>query len=229
MGGESHPFFIMATEKNSEELYFEWWLEELKKLGLVLEYIREPQKFILKDPVVIFYNQKKARSSFMKSFNPFPALTYTPDYRVIFSEKGLNKLFGKINVDTITLEDEGFDELGSVYQNVMFYTTAKPDEKLRGYELWFDVKPPSIAVARSGQLGSSRDFKYVSRMMFETHKIIVNKVVPIGSTTCLFAKTFMPRRYSFTDKGHQPRKLKSELANAKTIQQYLENKKLSNI
>ena len=52
-------FFIMATEKNSEELYFEWWLEELKSEGYVLHWEREPKVFTLKDPLLIFYSEHK--------------------------------------------------------------------------------------------------------------------------------------------------------------------------
>ena len=47
----------MATEKNMFETYFEWWLEELKKSGFVLEYEREPKTFVVHDAVVGFYNQ----------------------------------------------------------------------------------------------------------------------------------------------------------------------------
>ena len=53
----------MATEKNMYETYFEWWLEELKKAGLVLEYEREPQTFVVHDTVLGFYNQHFAKKT----------------------------------------------------------------------------------------------------------------------------------------------------------------------
>ena len=62
--------------------------------------------------------------------------------------------------------------------------------------------------------------------MYEKHNIIVNKVVPIGTSTCLFAKTFLPRRYRFTDKSGQLRKLKSYENSAKNLEQYLETKNI---
>ena len=63
--------------------------------------------------------------------------------------------------------------------------------------------------------------------MYEKHNIIVNKVIPIGSSTSLFAKTFLPNRYKWTDKSGAIRQLKGYEANAKTLQQYLESKKIN--
>lgn len=218
----------MATEKNKTELYFEWWLEELKEKGLVISYEREPQTFVIADPIPIYYNQNKKTKSFVKQFEIHPILTYTPDYKVVFSEKMLNKLIGIINKREQTIFEKDFSEVGSVYQNTMFYTEYNSWIKEQGnLVLYFDVKPPSIATQKSGRVSSSRDFKYVSRMMYDKHDIIVNKVVPIGTSTCLFSKTFLPKRYKFTDVSGALRKLKDYESKSKSIKEYLESRNIN--
>ena len=87
----------MATEKNSTELYFEWWLDELKSQNLVKKYEREPQSIIIKESYPIFYNQHyKKQEPIVRNFNLFQPITYTPDYLVVFDKSLLNKLFGYI-------------------------------------------------------------------------------------------------------------------------------------
>ena len=226
----------MSSEINMTEKYFEWWLEELKAIGLVISYEREPQTFTLFQPEPIFYNQHyKVKDPIVKSFNLFQPTTYTPDYKVVFSSKLVNKLFGIIKRETKILYDLEFKEPGSVYQETLFYAmgsseilycildASKTEDNI---EVWFDVKPPAKALQFSGSLGSSREFPYNQRLMYEKHNIIVNKVVPIGTSTCLFAKTFLPRRYRFTDKSGQLRKLKSYENSAKNLEQYLKTKNI---
>lgn len=215
----------MATEKNSEELYFEWWLEELKSLGLVLEYQREPHTFEIAPAIPIFYNQIRPKTPIVKSFNLFGTLVYTPDYRVKFSKKLINKMIGVISKEENIMVEFGFAENGSVYQNTIFYTTDLPETEW--VTVYFDVKPPASAQRRTGTLGSSRDFKYISRMMYENHGIIVNKATPIGTSTSLFCKTFLPKRYQFTDVSGKPRKLKDYEMKAKSLSQYLSLKNIN--
>jgi hypothetical protein len=218
----------MSSEKNMTEVYFEWWLEELKAVGLVKSYEREPQTFVLMDAEPIFYNQHyKSKEPLVKNFNLFRPITYTPDYKVVFSIKLVSKLFGYIDRNKKIIEDYGFKEPGSVYQETLCYTIDEHDAFKGGIEVWFDVKPPAKALQFSGQLGSSREFPYNQRLMYEKHNIIVNKVVPIGSSTSLFAKTFLPNRYRWTDKSGAIRQLKPYEAKAKTLQQYLESKKIN--
>lgn len=213
------------------EVYFEWWLEELKAVGLVKSYEREPQTFVLMDAEPIFYNQHyKSKEPLVKNFNLFRPITYTPDYVISISCKLASRLFGVIKKETKLLYDLDYREPGSVYQETLFYTINHPHEcldKEHFIDIWFDVKPPAKALQFSGQLGSSREFPYNQRLMYEKHNIIVNKVIPIGSSTSLFAKTFLPNRYKWTDKSGAIRQLKGYEANAKTLQQYLESKKIN--
>ncbi len=207
------------SDKNFTELYFEWWLDELKKVGLVKEYQREPTTFELRQPKQIFFKQYfKKKEPIYRSFNLDASVTYTPDYRVVFSSKMIYKLLGVINSDDVLLDD-GDNTDGNIYQETLFYLQEQfvdyPEETCVVY---FDVKPPSKALRFSGALGSSRDFPKNKILLRETHGIIVNKVVPIGQADSLFKKTFMPVRYRYTDSGSMVRKVTGTF---NTLEQFL--------
>ena len=227
-------FYNMATEKNNTELYFEWWLDELKSLGFVKEYTREPYQIKIKDSLPIFYNQHyKKQEPIVRNFNLFQPVSYTPDYQVVFDKCLLNKLFGFIqkNEDkTYSLLDFETDEIkpGNVYSETLFYSCKKIESgQFKGdYVLIFDVKPPSSVLQFTGNLQSSRDFPLKSRMIFERYGIYINKVIPVGQKTDLFAKTFLPKRFRYTDKSGGLRKLKPYQESCKTINEYLQSKNL---
>lgn len=223
------------NKKSSSELYFEWWLDELKNVGLVLEWEREPETFALNSPEIVFYYQRKKRSEVTNSFSLFKAITYTPDYRVVFDKRMYNKFFGVINrlhllgngtKQTNFLQDDESVEVGSVYQNVQYYTTKNFYKNDEVYELYFDVKPPSSILAFASNVSSSREFPIKQRMMYDVHGIYVNKVIPNGSKNCLFTKTFLPKRYKYTDANKGPRKLKDYEQKALSLEQYLELKNI---
>ena len=223
----------MATEKNTTELYFELWLDELKNKGLVKYYEREPKNILIKDSFPIFYNQHNKRGNpIIKNFNLFRPITYTPDYLVVFDKSLLNILFGfliKSDLDnSYCLKD--FDEIkpGNVYSETLFYTSKKIDSgKFAGdYLLYFDVKPPSSVLQFTGNLQSSRDFPLKSRMIFDKYGVYINKVIPIGQKTSLFSKTFLPERYKYTDKSGELRKLKDYEKSSKSLNEYLKLKNL---
>lgn len=225
----------MATEKNTTELYFEWWLDELKSNGFVKHYIREPQSILVRDSIPVCYNQHyKKKEIIVRNFNLFPAITYTPDYLVIFDKSLLNKLFGYIKKseldNTYFLEDFNSEDLkpGNVYSETLFYSSKKIEtgEHAGHYIIYFDVKPPSAVLQFVGNLQSSRDFPTKSRMIFERYGVFINKVIPVGQKTDLFAKTFLPERFKYTDKSGQLRKLKDYQKSAKTINEYLKSKNL---
>ena len=60
-------------------------------------------------------------------------------------------------------------------------------------------------------------------MLFQKENLLMNKVVPIGSKTSLYNKTFMPKRYRYTDGGTQLRKIKGNFA---TIEDWLSEKQI---
>lgn len=207
----------MARKKekiNMTEVYFEWWLDALKKVGLVSHWIKEPESLPVLDPVTLFSTVHMVRKEDVTaSHNIMQMATYTRDYDAWFHKSLLDVLFG-----IIQKENEGYflreitpRRSGDPYFDFTYYYLMKDEEIHNDYvRISFDVKPPSAALAFSGSLGSSREFPYNQKLMLERHGIFVNKVIPVGNKTCLFNKTFIPDRYYKTDGGHMIRKLKEK-------------------
>lgn len=204
------------------ETYFEWWLEELKSMGLVLSFEREPESFVVLDSINVDYlKHYKTKPPVWRGKKIANELIWTPDYKVLFNRKFINKLIGVINYPGMTLMDynevyPGSGEYDNVYQETLFYTTDVSDDYVVA---WFDVKPPAKVLQFSAKVGSSRDFRYLRTLLFNKEQIYVNKVVPIQ----LFQKTFMPARYRLTDKSGKPRKINGKF---RSLREWLNTKKI---
>ncbi len=199
-----------STDVNMTEVYFEWWLTELKKHGLVIDFVREPETFVLREPKQIFYNQDfPKKESVYRSFNLENGITYTPDYKVVFSSKLFGYMTALIDFTNDQLYNPNNSKESMLYQKTLFYASNLIPMEQEGYVFYFDVKPPSSVLQFSAKTTSSREFPYNKRLMLENHNIIINKVVPIGNSTCLFEKTFMPLRYRYNDSGAKLRTKKN--------------------
>lgn len=199
----------MATKINANETYFEWWLDELKNKGLVLNYMREPSEFLLFEPLEIGFEKELKTKKKEMSFNLFREMVYTPDYFVRF-DISMKKMFGFVENNYL---------INSVDRSKVLGYTTEYDEF--GINVYFDCKPTPQAERFSNSVGSSRDFKFNKRLLYEKHNLIVNKVIPCGMANSLFCKTFLPVRYRFTDKSGVLRKLKSYDAKANTLEEWL--------
>jgi len=75
---------------SKEELYFSWWLDDMKKAGFVEEYFYEPTTFLLCDKVVKKYEEivelKTKTKVIPKSITLMQDLKYTPDFKVVFKQ-----------------------------------------------------------------------------------------------------------------------------------------------
>lgn len=226
--------------QNDDEDYFVWWANELIIKGLARECEFEPQTLLVSD--MSFFNVEKflKRSTQIITKTLFNSLEWTPDFSLIVHRSLEGKMFVIIDEETQSvLIPNHFDkELKDIYQQTCLITTSSQIIDEDWVKIWFDVKPPSFAAQFSGKLGSSRDFKYLQRMLYEKENIYVNKVVmkygkdskeksgSIGKVNTLFAKTFLPERYKFNNKDGKLRKLKNHERVALSIEQYLSLKKV---
>jgi len=225
-----------AQTPNDNEKYFEWWLNDLYTMGIVIDYDFEPKTFQLQELLPFYVEQVfKTKDSITTTKTLFDNLMYTPDYKVIFDGKLYNKLFGVFDVLTRLMEPDPNLLVGNVYQNTIFYTTSQVGRREDGnYELWFDVKPPVI----TSKTASGRDFKYNKRLLFNRYGIYVNKIVPVANNNSLFYKTFFPDRYLMNDSNEAPRRKRisgkgsplqeiNKFDYYKSLQQYLDSKLVS--
>lgn len=184
---------------SNEELYFSWWLDELKEKEFILSYEIQPQSFELLPPVsYINITEKK-----LKDKSLLRNLSYTPDFKIIWHD---------FNVESIPFAawleyDEGTNKYCTELQkgikpdDIIIYQTL--DNKLISY---IDIKG-SFAGRNNN---SAITFPLNKKLMFNRHGIFVNKIIPQK----LFENTFVPKRYLLTDKNKQLRKINF---NVKTI------------
>lgn len=206
------------TVVNPGEMYFTWYLDELIKYGFVKSYEREAQKFRVMEAYMytreVFY---KSKDNKMEAFNLLPEINYTYDFKIIWEQKALNIL-------TEPMYQGGHFRFG-VPQFISHYIKINDVTELVSF---IDVKPHANAVAfGGGKMASYYTFPFVQKILLATKGLYINKTVPVpsgnhGVNTCLFAATFTPNRYKFTDAGQQERKIKFRTIG---INSFYENRK----
>jgi len=225
-----------VTEQNKDEIYFTWWFNELFHKGLARDCLFEPVTHMVHDVHLVDVKKfMKTKEQYITK-KIFPELHWTVDYSVIMHRSLEGKMFCIIDTDIneIMIPKDFDKKLVDIYQQTCLLTTSNEiidDEWVR---VWFDVKPTAQAAQFSSSLGSSRDFKYLQRLMYDKNGIYVNKVIlkdsrnikiPTKGNT-LFSKTFLPKRYRYNDVDGKLRKLKNHEEAARTIDQYLEEKEV---
>jgi hypothetical protein len=174
-----------------QEVYFEWWLQELVKFGFINRFERS-KRFKLIDNCfhdkLQFKPTKKephrhllVQREFLKSW------TYEPDYDIYWNDKSYNFLFQDINF------------LNPIDLKTLFYAEFIEDE-------WISVIDIKPKVFRGGAMSSSVKFPLIQKMMYDLHYIYVHKISPLDKGG-LFDKTFTPVRYLFQDKRMINRKI----------------------
>jgi hypothetical protein len=209
-----------TTEKNTIELYFEWWALEMESAGFIQKCIREPETLSVMDASVYGrYKRFKRKEKEVEEFNLFPAINYTYDYLVIWTKKAEYLFYEEVYPEAVFLFGKP--------KFVAHYDSTR--DQVVSY---IDIKPTNNVQQRGGKVSSAVSFPLKQRMLWDQSRIFINKVVPIpmagsGYSSALFITTFVPQRYLLTDGGKQARKIKfkttslKEYVNAKTI--YINN------
>lgn len=194
---------IKETEINPIEQYFEWYLEELIKYGYLKYFEREPETWLVL-PSFAYGREKhfKVKENEVEDFNISQSITYTYDYRLIWEDKAKYIFMEPMTQDGHFIF--GFPTFVSHYVEIMDET------ELVSY---VDVKPHVSAAQFGGNLSSYYTFPFIQKILLHNSGVYVNKVTPVnqgkhGVNTCLFAKTFTPNRYQFTDKAQMKRNIK---------------------
>lgn len=191
------------TKPNNEETYFTWFLDDLVQNGFIEKYDRESEITEVLPP--FSYHREvhyKEKENVLENYNLLPEITYTYDFRIIWTEKA-HYVFTEV-----------FQKNGCFRFNtpifVSHYVMIDGVKKMASY---VDVKPHYKAVQfGGGKMASYYTFPLIQKFLLHTRGLFINKIVPVNSgkngvNTCLFAQTFTPRRYHFTDGGQQPRNI----------------------
>ena len=171
----------MINIRSDEELYFYWWLEELKSKKLC-NYIYEPEVFSL------FKGDKHIIKFKSCSITP-RSVNYTPDFIIKWSEKLRGILFS----------------IAETNDKKSVFVAFVRDSNLISY---IDVK--GGFTRGRGSNSSAITFPLKQKWMLQKYNIYVQKIIPVGIFNKkkniqegLFVETFTPAKYMITAKGHQ--------------------------
>lgn len=197
-------FKANVTKENPHEMFFRWYCEELVQYGYLKSFEREPE-LISVLPKMTHLREKHYKSKLpntTEEISMFQATNYTYDFRLIWTEKAKY-------IFTERYDPEGHFIFGMpifVSHKILLDT---------GIELvsYVDVKPHYAAAQfGGGMMASYYTFPFIQKYLFMDKGMYINKIIPIhtgkhGRTTCLFATTFVPNRYRYTDKSGDFRKI----------------------
>lgn len=172
---------------SEEERLFYLYLDELKERGFVREFSFHKLIFNLSDSVKSSWEKKlKTKTKQMESTLLHPHV-YTPDFHVKWETSSYGIFYCYIDdehkfgdVPFISNKDDLDNDIGS-------YIEIKPS---------FDMN------------NMTRLFTINQKWVYKEHGIYVQKIIPNGKSTCLFAKTFVPQEAMVTPKRRTPKKFK---------------------
>ena len=216
---------------NWREIHFAWYLEELKQHGYILGYqnhavtfkLGEPEKFkCVKQPLPKKLIPKVEERELVSKD------TYTPDFIIYWTKKAEGIFFEKVGV-----RDRFGEKHVALDKNTPFWTYWSIGAVAsRHFELCpvlrdqydislVDVKP-DVKNRFVKDSSSIYTFPIEQKWVLDKYSVFVQKVVAEGKKTCLFAKTFTPRRYLINDKIETRRNIHHDTPN---IESYVLNKK----
>lgn len=169
---------------SKEELYFSWYLDELKDAGYIEKYESQPESYVLSAPLFYEYDKhlKTKTKTIVKKL--MQEHIYTADFKIVWSEKA---------------------------RNIFFNTEANRVDLTKAPFIAADGNAVSIVEIKPlfDQNNMTRLFTINQKWLCQRHGIYAQKIiVDKKNGKGLFAETFTPIRYLLTDKSLKPRKLK---------------------
>lgn len=192
---------------SNEEIYFSWWLNELKALGYIKEIIHQPTAYPLSGQVNSEYFEpyKKKEGGKYVTEEILPAHVYTPDVKIIWDASALGVFTEMLNSSVRKKKNRSF-------QTIICQTTGEIEDGL-GYYSIIEVKPSF------DQNNMTRLAKINIKWVMEKHGDFVNIIIPENH----FHKTFTPKKFLFTNKSGKARKIKYK--NVVTLKELLSSKR----
>lgn len=197
---------------SAEEMWFSWWLEELKRYGVVVSWQYHAKTWQLSRPCSLLWSVQGARKELQKSKSLLRAHSYTADFTVQWTCSDF------VNVGTVLMAT-GLDGY-----NLRMVSPYRPDAVMvvsnANLISYVDVKG-NFARGHS----KSESFEVKRGQIWDQYGEYINRIIPYtsakkktydaetqepmdgGGKPCLFRDTFYPQRFLLTDKGHSARKI----------------------
>jgi len=186
---------------SNEEMYFFWWLLELKEKGFIKEIELQPTAFPLSSSISCEYEQQMKTKSKIVSEEIMKGHVYTTDVFVIWNKNAIDKF--------TTLIDSGIRK--KERSSLQFIISQEKGGVIYSF---IEVKPSF------DQNNMTRLAVINQKWVWEKFKTYVNIVIPEKH----FNKTFTPGRYFFTNKSKVPRTIKYK--SVLTLSEFLKSKNI---
>ena len=184
------PQIELEDLQSMEELYFVWWLCDLKDEGYVEDAWYEDDTFTLSKGYSKLYTKRMKTKTKVEEEAVLPSLVYTPDFKIKWTEKARGVFYHDlVSEEKVT---HGRKPLYSLGEDLVSYVEIKPN---------FDFN------------NMTRYVKIKINWLFSEAGIFVNLV----KVPDIFKSTFVPDRYFLTDEGKRTRQIKFK---AKRITDY---------
>lgn len=184
------PQIELEDLQSMEELYFVWWLCDLKDEGYVEDAWYEDDTFALSKGYSKLYTKRMKTKTKVEEEAVLPSLVYTPDFKIKWTEKARGVFYHDlVSEEKVT---HGRKPLYSLGEDLVSYVEIKPS---------FDFN------------NMTRYVKIKINWLFSEAGIFVNLV----KVPDIFKSTFVPDRYFLTDEGKRTRQIKFK---AKRITDY---------
>lgn len=195
---------------SKEEWYFNLWLCELEKKGLVNQSKYHPKPFTLSDPVRIAYKKNLKTKIKDEEFFLLASHDYQADWLIYWDER---------------------------LKDIFYSDPALPGRSPKDYPFivnWSETRGSFFSVidvkGTFNQNDAYRRFSIDQKWVYQKYGVYVQKIIPMPSNKekptpagALFLQTFMPERATLTDIKAEKRNIKFKY---KLIDQFLQEHNL---
>jgi len=198
----------MNEFESNEEMYFSWWLDELKKHGYITLLKYQPKSFKLFDGATIGFIEQLKTKTKERTVKLLVGHEYKADFLIYWSKELHKKLYVGYN-DILTQSVKSYPIIANYSSERDLYYSV------------IDVK------GNYNQNDAWRRFAIDQKWVFQIHHIYVQKIIThpqvnkkgqIIPANALFPTTFLPERFKTTDKSGGPRKIRYKY---KSLDEYL--------
>jgi hypothetical protein len=197
------------SKVSKEEGYFYDWLLELKAQGYIHEIEIQPRYDLTEAiylPFLRTHKTKTKETTKVVSYSVMQGMHYTPDFNVYWNMCALGKF--------VFVEDYHIPSNFNDSRLHMFFGHRESlaeglltHGRITGHK---DVIHTCIEIKgtfASRQNSTAVKFPLLQKLLYDKHKVYVNKCMPLDKKKGIFCKTFTPKSYWLTEKSKKERKL----------------------
>ena len=152
----------MATDKSMWELYFEWYVTELKEAGFIKLIKREPFPILVSDEASRKRYNFATKTPKIEEYKLFRQNTYTTDYILIWEKHSQEIFYNLLDDSPVRVYCPFYAMVDSEGEHVSFA----------------DVKRAAGALSFGGN-SSDYTFPIIQKIIYNVYGIYINKAIPI--------------------------------------------------